>query len=71
MGLMMTVKPEIPTGLTANTLMIRMTRKERRIKNEFYECFGHFERVVIYVDEEEHVFDADTFIGLLESYEEG
>ena len=52
-----------------DTLHIRMTRGERRIADELRKQFGGFERVIIDVDGERHEFDADSFIGLLESYE--
>ena len=53
-----------------DTLFIRMTRGKKRIANHMRNCFGSFRRVVIDVDGEQHEFDADSFIGLLESYEE-
>lgn len=52
-----------------DTLVIRMTRGERRIADELRKSFGGFERVIIDVDGERHEFNADSFIGLLESYE--
>lgn len=52
-----------------DTLVIRMTRGERRIADELRKAFGGFERVIIDVDGEWHEFDADSLIGLLESYE--
>ena len=53
-----------------DTLVIRMTRGERRIADELRKEFGGFERVVIDVDGELHEFDADSLIRLLESYED-
>lgn len=52
------------------TLFIRMTRGERRIAEELRKHFGGFERVVIDVDGEQHEFDADSLIRLLENYED-
>lgn len=52
-----------------NTLVIHMTRGERRIADELRKQFGGFERVVIDVDGEQHEFRADSFIRLLEGYE--
>lgn len=52
-----------------DTLVIRMTRGERRIADELRKAFGGFERVIIDVDGERHEFSADSFIRLLESYE--
>ncbi|ACV22591.1 Uncharacterised protein [Slackia heliotrinireducens] len=51
------------------TLTIHMTRGEHRIADELREQFGGFERFAIIVDGERHEFDADSLIGLLESYE--
>ena len=53
-----------------DTLVIRMTRGERRIADELRKSFGRFERVVIDVDGEQHEYDADALIALLESYEQ-
>lgn len=53
-----------------NTLVIRMTRGERRVADELRKHFGGFERVVIDVDGERHEFGADSLIRLLEGYED-
>lgn len=53
----------------AGTLRINMTRGERRVADTLRKAFGRFERVIIDVDGEEHEFDADSFIRLLEEYE--
>ena len=53
-----------------DTLVIRMTRGERRIANELRKEFGAFERVVIDMDGERHEFSADSLIRMLESYEQ-
>jgi hypothetical protein len=52
-----------------DTLFIHMTRGEHRIADELRKQFGGFDRVIIDVDGEQHEFRADSFIGLLESYE--
>ena len=52
-----------------DTLVICMTRGERRIADELRKQFGGFERVIVDVDGEQHEFGADSLIGLLESYE--
>jgi hypothetical protein len=52
-----------------DTLIICMTRGERRIADELRKTFGGFKRVVIDVDGERHEYDADSTIRLLESYE--
>lgn len=53
-----------------DTLVIYMTRGEHRIADELRKQFGGFKRVVIDVDGERHEFPADSFIRLLESYED-
>ena len=53
-----------------DTLVIRMTRGERRIAGELRKSFGGFKRVIIDVDGERHEFPADILIGLLEGYED-
>lgn len=52
-----------------DTLVIRMTRGERRIADELRKQFGGFERVVIDVDGDRHEYDADALIALLEGLE--
>ena len=52
-----------------NTLQICMTRGEHRIAEELRKQFGGFEHVIIDVDGLQYKFNADGFIGLLESYE--
>jgi hypothetical protein len=53
-----------------DTLLISMTRGERRIADELHKTFGDFKRVVIDVDGEKREFSADSFIRLLEDYED-
>jgi len=53
-----------------DTLVIRMTRVERRIANELRKAFGGFRRVIIDVDDERHEFGADSLIQMLEDYED-
>ena len=53
-----------------DTLLIRMTRGERRIADELHKAFGGFKRVVINVDGDKYEFSADSFIWLLEDYED-
>ena len=52
-----------------DTLVIMMTRGERRIARELRDRFGGLKRVVIDVDGERHEFSADSLIRLLEGYE--
>ena len=52
-----------------DTLVIRMTRGERRVADELHKAFGRVMRVVIDVDGERHEYDADALIRLLEGYE--
>lgn len=60
--------PEVHPNVT-HMLHIRMTRGERHVADELSKMFGGFERVIIDVDGEEHEFNADSLIQLLESYE--
>ena len=53
-----------------DTLVIRMTRGERRIADELRKQFGGFERVIIDVDGERHEFSADSLVQMLEDYED-
>lgn len=53
----------------SDALCIRMTRDERRIADELRKQFGGFRRVIIDVDGEQHEFNADSLIRLLEGYE--
>ena len=53
-----------------DTLYIHMTRDKREISNEIRKQFGGFERVIIDVDGEQHEFGADSFIQMLEDYED-
>ena len=52
-----------------DTLLIHMTRDNRRISYELREIFGGFRRVVIDVDGDEISFSADSLIRMLEGYE--
>lgn len=52
-----------------DTLCIRMTRGERRVRESVNKAFGGIKRVVIYVDSEKHEYDADALIALLEGLE--
>lgn len=52
------------------TLYIFLTRGEKRIRHMLMSMYAPFERVVLNVDGEEHAYDADALIGLLERYEE-
>ena len=52
-----------------DTLCIRMTRGERRVRESVNKAFGSIKRVVIYVDSEKHEYDADSLIALLEGLE--
>ena len=52
-----------------DTLIICMTRGERKIRNEANRYFGNIRRVVIDVDGERHEYDADALIALLEGFE--
>ena len=52
-----------------DTLVIRMTRGERRIADELRKQFGRVRRVTIDVDGERHEFSADSLIRLLEGCE--
>ena len=52
-----------------DTLLVRMTRGERKIADGLRKAFGGFKRVVIDVDGERHEFSADSLIRLLEGYE--
>jgi len=54
---------------TVMKLVIRMTRGEKRIADEIRGTFGSFDRIVIDVDGEEHTYDADEVIRLLERFE--
>ena len=54
---------------TVMKLVIRMTRGEKRIADEIRGAFGSFDRIVIDVDGEEHEYDADALIALLEELE--
>lgn len=60
----------IPLIPEHDTLVIRMTRGERRIANELRNGFGWFRRVIIDVDGERHEFGADSLIQMLEDYED-
>lgn len=52
-----------------DTLFIRMTRGERRVRESAIKAFGNIRRVVIDVDGEKHEYDADALIALLEELE--
>jgi len=54
---------------TVMKLVIRMTRGKKRIADEIRGAFGSFDRIVIDVDGEEHAYDADEVIRLLERFE--
>ena len=51
------------------TLCIYMTRGERTVREAANKAFGYITHVVIVVDGEEHRYDADALIALLESLE--
>ncbi len=53
----------------ANTLHIYITRGEHRVRETINKAFGNINRVVIDVDGEEHEYDADSLIALLEELE--
>ena len=52
-----------------DTLCMFMTRGERRVRESVNKAFGSIKRVVIDVDGEKHVYDADALIALLEGLE--
>lgn len=53
------------------SLYIFLTRGQKNIRNWAIRNYGPFDRVVLNVDGDEHVYDADTLIGLLEHLEVG
>jgi len=53
------------------TLVIYMTKGERRIRDEFDKRLCGVKRIVINVDGECHEYDADSLIRMLEKYEAG
>ena len=52
------------------SLYIFMTRGKSTIREFALRQFGPFERIVINIDGEEHSYDAEKVISLLERYEE-
>lgn len=60
----------IDTGeqIEKRSLYIFLTRGQKNIRNWAIN-YGPFDRVVLNVDGDEHVYDADTLIGLLERLE--
>ena len=61
----------IDTGeqIEKRSLYIFLTRGQKNIRNWAIRNYGPFDRVVLNVDGDEHVYDADTLIGLLERLE--
>lgn len=62
----------IDTGeqIEKRSLYIFLTRGQKNIRNWAIN-YGPFDRVVLNVDGDEHVYDADMLIGLLERLEVG
>ena len=56
-------------GAEPSTLYIYITRGEHRVRETINNAFGNINRVVIDVDGEEHEYDADSLIALLEELE--
>ena len=56
-------------NMTERTLYLYMTRGKHEVRDAIYKTYGRFNNVVIDVDGEEHRYDADTLISLLESLE--
>lgn len=52
-----------------DTLCVYMTRGEHRVRESICKTFGSIRYVVIDVDGEQHKYDADALIGLLEGFE--
>lgn len=61
----------IDTGeqIEKRSLYIFLTRGQKNIRNWAIRNYGPFDRVVLNVDGDEHVYDADALIALLEELE--
>lgn len=57
------------SDMTERTLSIYMTRGKHEVRDAIYRAYGRFRHVIIDVDGEQHRYDADALISLLESLE--